>query len=49
MKPTASVLFFFVLEIVSPAVARHADWAEGSSQHDDGANRDHYNTAAILP
>lgn len=49
MKPTASILLFSVLTMVSPAVAQQANWAEGSSQHNDGANREHYNAGAILP
>ena len=49
MNPTASTVLFFVLTMVSPAVAQQTDWAEGSVQHNDGANREHYNRAAVLP
>ena len=49
MNPKASILLFFVLTIVSPARAQQADWAEGSAQYNDGANREEYNRAAVLP
>lgn len=49
MKPTAFVLLFLVFPMVSRAYAQQADWAEGSLQHNDGANREHYNSGAILP
>jgi hypothetical protein len=49
MNYTTLVLLFFVLKMVTPALAEHADWAEGSSQHNDGANREYYNAGAILP
>lgn len=49
MKPNLFVLLFLVLQMVDPALGDQADWAEGSSQHNDGANREHYNTGAILP
>lgn len=49
MKPISFVLLFVVLKMVSPALGDQTDWAEGSSQYNDGANREHYNTGAILP
>ncbi len=49
MKPTYFVLLFFVITMFNSALAQQADWAEGSSQHNDGANREHYNSGAILP
>ncbi|QEG38119.1 polysaccharide lyase [Roseimaritima ulvae] len=49
MKSTTIGLLLFVLGTVGPALAERADWAEGSSQHNDGAGREYYNAAAILP
>ena len=49
MNPTTPTVLFFVLTMVSPAVAQQTDWAEGSAQYNDGANREHYNRAAVLP
>ncbi|MFK8113417.1 MAG: polysaccharide lyase [Rubripirellula sp.] len=49
MKPTTLTLLIFVLTMVTPALGEQADWAEGSSQHNDGANREFYNAGAILP
>lgn len=30
-------------------VGEQSDWAEGTAEHNDGANREHYNSGAILP
>ncbi len=49
MQYTTLVLLVFVLHPVGPALADPADWAEGSSQHNDGANREYYNRSAVLP
>jgi hypothetical protein len=49
MKYTTFVLLLFALKTVNPALAEHGDWVEGSSLHNDGANREYYNSAAILP
>ncbi len=49
MKYTTLVSLFFVVTMVTPVPAEHSDWAEGSSQHNDGANREYYNCGAILP
>ncbi|MCP4782979.1 MAG: DNRLRE domain-containing protein [Fuerstiella sp.] len=49
MKYTPLALLFFVVGSAGPALADHADWAEGSSPHNDGANREYYNAGAILP
>ena len=53
MKCSTRVFLFFVLPIslalpASPALADDSDWAEGSSQHNDGANREYYNAGADL-
>ena len=41
---------FLTLLLPGIAVADASDWAEGSSDKcDDGANREHYNRAAVLP
>ncbi|PAY18914.1 hypothetical protein CKO51_13870 [Rhodopirellula sp. SM50] len=42
-------LLLVVFAIGCPVRADRADWVEGSSTQNDGANREHYNRAAILP
>lgn len=42
-------LFLFIVAVARPALCSKSDWAEGSSRHNDGANREHYNRGAILP
>lgn len=49
MKYTLLALLFFVLGTARPVLSELADWAEGSSPHNDGANREYYNAGAILP
>ncbi len=52
MKPgplTFPVVFLFVLWSAAVAIAAPDDWAEGSPQHNDGANHTFYNRAARLP
>ncbi|KLU06388.1 hypothetical protein RISK_001599 [Rhodopirellula islandica] len=53
MQPsTLSRVFFFFAVLVSTgtlsAMAEQSDWAEGTAEHNDGANREHYNLAASL-
>ena len=44
-----ATLFVGVLASSLPAIAEKSDWAEGSFERNDGANREHYNRAAALP
>nr|WP_286764010.1 DNRLRE domain-containing protein [Rhodopirellula sp. UBA1907] len=49
---TVSHVFFFSAVVVSfgcgSVLADPSDWAEGTKEHNDGANREHYNQAASL-
>ncbi len=44
-----NTLLLVAIAIAAPARADRGDWVEGSSGQDDGANREHYNRAALLP
>ncbi|QEF96466.1 Disaggregatase related repeat protein [Stieleria maiorica] len=49
MPLTRHVLLVLAIAFASQARADRSDWVEGSSAQTDGANREHYNRAAILP
>ncbi|QDT09675.1 polysaccharide lyase [Stieleria marina] len=61
MKSNLIVWMFFVFNMVCPALGQEvgghieeqtsglANWAAGSPQHNDGANREYYNAGANLP
>ena len=54
MKSISLVLLFVVIQTVCwsrvcSVLADESDWAEGSTEHNDGANREFYNAAAFLP
>lgn len=50
MKNALQVIVLLpLLTISSPVIADKSDWAEGSFEQSDGANREHYNRAALLP
>lgn len=50
MKPTLfAAAIAALLSLTQPAIADKSDWAEGTSIHNDGANREYYNRAAVLP
>ena len=52
MSPANDLPFLFLAAVflaTSAPAAERNDWAEGTSDGDDGANRDFYNRAALLP
>lgn len=49
MQHRTLTLLFIAFISMYPAQAEQSNWAEGTSQHNDGANREFYNSAAILP
>ena len=54
MKSISLILLFAVTQTVCwsrvcSVLADEADWAEGSTVHNDGANREFYNAGAFLP
>lgn len=49
MKRTHLLIAIALLPFAQVAAGDRSDWAEGSSGRSDGANREYYNRAAVLP